>query len=46
MTSQTLNEDITLIESQAQGLQVTTANQKLLQMELQNRIGQVNGGLQ
>jgi exocyst complex component 1 len=33
---QTLNDDIAYIEAQSQGLQVQTANQKLLQTELQN----------
>lgn len=33
---QTLNEDVSYIEAQSQGLQVQTANQKLLQSELQN----------
>jgi len=33
---QTLNEDVAYIETQSQGLQVQTANQKLLQTELQN----------
>lgn len=33
---QTLNEDVSYIEAQSQGLQVQTANQKLLQNELQN----------
>ncbi|KAJ5084715.1 hypothetical protein NUU61_009294 [Penicillium alfredii] len=32
----TLNEDVAYIEAQSQGLQVQTANQKLLQNELQN----------
>lgn len=32
----TLNEDIAYIEAQSQGLQVQTANQKLLQSELEN----------
>ncbi|KAJ5403485.1 hypothetical protein N7509_003356 [Penicillium cosmopolitanum] len=32
----TLNEDVSYIEAQSQGLQVQTANQKLLQSELQN----------
>ncbi|KAI9678815.1 MAG: hypothetical protein M1817_005874 [Caeruleum heppii] len=32
----TLNEDISYIEAQSQGLQVQTANQRLLQTELQN----------
>jgi hypothetical protein len=34
--SQTLNEDIAYIEAQSQGLQVQTANQKLLQTELES----------
>lgn len=33
---QTLHEDVAYIEAQSQGLQVQTANQKLLQGELQN----------
>ena len=33
---QTLSEDVAYIEAQSQGLQVQTANQKLLQTELQN----------
>jgi hypothetical protein len=33
---QTLHEDVAYIEAQGQGLQVQTANQKLLQTELQN----------
>lgn len=33
---QTLNDDVSYIEAQSQGLQVQTANQKLLQNELQN----------
>ena len=32
----TLSEDVAYIEAQSQGLQVQTANQKLLQMELRN----------
>lgn len=36
MGEQTLNEDVSYIEAQSQGLQVQTANQKLLQNELQN----------
>ncbi|KAJ5121938.1 hypothetical protein N7476_005412 [Penicillium atrosanguineum] len=32
----TLNDDVAYIETQSQGLQVQTANQKLLQTELQN----------
>ncbi|PLB41899.1 GTP-Rho binding exocyst subunit SEC3 [Aspergillus candidus] len=32
----TLNDDVAYIETQSQGLQVQTANQKLLQSELQN----------
>ncbi|KAJ5231746.1 uncharacterized protein N7469_006334 [Penicillium citrinum] len=32
----TLNDDVSYIEAQSQGLQVQTANQKLLQSELQN----------
>ncbi|KAJ9245120.1 hypothetical protein DTO169E5_987 [Paecilomyces variotii] len=32
----TLNDDVAFIEAQSQGLQVQTANQKLLQNELQN----------
>ncbi|KAL4891661.1 exocyst complex component Sec3-domain-containing protein [Aspergillus ambiguus] len=32
----TLNDDVSYIEAQSQGLQVQTANQKLLQNELQN----------
>lgn len=35
----TLNDDIAYIEAQSQGLQVQTANQKLLQTELQNLLG-------
>jgi len=35
---QTLNDDISYIEAQSQGLQVQTANQKLLHMELQNLV--------
>lgn len=34
--SKTLNDDVSYIEAQSQGLQVQTANQKLLQNELQN----------
>ncbi|KAF2103693.1 hypothetical protein NA57DRAFT_69906 [Rhizodiscina lignyota] len=37
-----LNEDIAFIEAQSQGLQVQTANQKLLQTELQNLIQTVD----
>lgn len=36
LTSQTLNDDIAYIEAQSQGLQVQTANQKLLQAELKS----------
>lgn len=35
---QSLNDDIAFIEAQSQGLQVQTANQKILQVELQNLI--------
>ena len=35
MTGQTLSEDVAYIEAQSQGLQVQTANQRLLQSELQ-----------
>ena len=38
----TLNEDIAFIEAQSQGLQVQTANQKLLQTELQSLIETVD----
>lgn len=42
MTFQSLNDDIAFIEAQSQGLQVQTANQKLLQTELQNLIKTVD----
>ena len=35
---QSLNDDIAYIEAQSQGLQVQTANQKLLQSELQQLV--------
>ncbi|GAM87890.1 hypothetical protein ANO11243_059180 [Dothideomycetidae sp. 11243] len=38
----TLNEDISFIEAQSQGLQVQTANQKILQTELQNLINTIS----
>ncbi|KAL3423802.1 exocyst complex component Sec3 [Phlyctema vagabunda] len=38
----TLNDDIAYIEAQSQGLQVQTANQKLLQVELQNLLGTIS----
>ncbi|RDW88973.1 hypothetical protein BP6252_01005 [Coleophoma cylindrospora] len=38
----TLNEDIAYIEAQSQGLQVQTANQKLLQVELQNLLNTIS----
>lgn len=38
MPSQSLNDDIAFIEAQSQGLQVQTANQKLLQNELQQLV--------
>lgn len=41
-TRQSLNDDIAFIEAQSQGLQVQTANQKLLQTELQNLIQTVD----
>lgn len=37
----TLNEDIAYIEAQSQGLQVYTANQKLLQTELKNLLNNI-----
>ncbi|KAF1808194.1 hypothetical protein P152DRAFT_462769 [Eremomyces bilateralis CBS 781.70] len=37
-----LNEDIAYIEAQSQGLQVQTANQKLLQGELQNLLATIS----
>ncbi|ESZ94674.1 hypothetical protein SBOR_4925 [Sclerotinia borealis F-4128] len=38
----TLNEDIAYIEAQSQGLQVQTANQKLLQVELQSLLDTIS----
>lgn len=38
----TLNEDISFIEAQSQGLQVQTANQKILQAELQNLVATIS----
>ncbi|KAI9851382.1 MAG: hypothetical protein M1838_003845 [Thelocarpon superellum] len=38
----TLNDDISYIEAQSGGLQVQTANQKLLQLELQTRLHSLN----
>ncbi|APA08011.1 hypothetical protein SS1G_00350 [Sclerotinia sclerotiorum 1980 UF-70] len=38
----TLNEDIAYIEAQSQGLQVQTANQKLLQAELQSLLDTIS----
>ena len=40
--SQTLSEDVAYIEAQSQGLQVQTANQKLLQTELQNLLDTIS----
>jgi hypothetical protein len=37
-----LNDDIAFIEAQSQGLQVQTANQKLLQTELQNLVDTIS----
>ena len=39
---QTLTEDVAYIEAQSQGLQVQTANQKLLQTELKNLIDTIS----
>ena len=39
---QTLSEDVAYIEAQSQGLQVQTANQKLLQAELSNLLGTIS----
>jgi hypothetical protein len=39
-----LNDDIAFIEAQSQGLQVQTANQKLLQLELQNLVKTISIG--
>lgn len=39
---QTLNEDVAFIEAQSQGLQVQTANQKLLQTELQQLVDTIS----
>ena len=41
-TKQTLNDDVAYIEAQSQGLQVQTANQKLLYTELQNLIATIS----
>ncbi len=38
----TLNEDVAYIEAQSQGLQVQTANQKLLQTELKNLLDNIS----
>ena len=38
----TLNEDISFIEAQSQGLQVQTANQKILHTELQNLVDTIS----
>jgi hypothetical protein len=38
----TLNEDISFIEAQSQGLQVQTANQKILQAELQKLVDTIS----
>lgn len=38
----TLNEDISFIEAQSQGLQVQTANQKILQTELLNLVNTIS----
>ncbi|KAF4554878.1 Exocyst complex component SEC3-like protein [Elsinoe fawcettii] len=38
----TLNEDIAFIEAQSQGLQVQTANQKILHTELQNLVSTIS----
>ncbi|KAG8626909.1 hypothetical protein KVT40_005854 [Elsinoe batatas] len=38
----TLNEDIAFIEAQSQGLQVQTANQKILHAELQNLVSTIS----
>lgn len=38
----TLNDDIAYIEAQSQGLQVQTANQKILQSELQSLVGTIS----
>lgn len=40
--SQSLNEDIAFIEAQGQGLQVQTANQKLLQTELNHLVNTIS----
>ena len=39
---QTLSEDVAYIEAQSQGLQVQTANQKLLQIELKNLLDTIS----
>jgi hypothetical protein len=39
-----LNDDIAFIEAQSQGLQVQTANQKLLELELQNLVKTISIG--
>lgn len=39
---QTLSEDVAYIEAQSQGLQVQTANQKLLQTELKNLLDNIS----
>ena len=39
---QTLSEDVAYIEAQSQGLQVQTANQKLLQTELRNLLNTIS----
>src|SRR4051794_31731345 len=39
---QSLNDDIAFIEAQSQGLQVQTANQKLLQSELQQLVDTIS----
>ena len=40
--AQTLSEDVAYIEAQSQGLQVQTANQKLLQNELKNLLDTIS----
>jgi hypothetical protein len=41
-TIQSLNDDIAFIEAQSQGLQVQTANQRLLQHELQQLVDTIS----
>lgn len=42
LTSQTLTEDVAYIEAQSQGLQVQTANQRLLQTELKSLLDTIS----